>query len=121
VEIDVARTSRPSHVQLAVRGARVGVVWDDGIGTRPSVKLRVSADGGATFGDAVELSDPALVATFPVVAFAGDGIRVAWSEEDPDAHARAKAAQPDMRDPNAKKGLTPVGRARVVVREVAVR
>jgi hypothetical protein len=116
VAIDVGDMSRPSHAQLAVDGDRVAVAWDDGFGQIPSVEFRLSNDGGNTFARATVASAKDLVASFPVVAFANGELSLAWTEEDPAARARADSAAPDMKDPGAVKGLTPVGSARVMTR-----
>jgi hypothetical protein len=115
--IAAAPRSRPSHVQLALSGDRVAVTWDDGFSRTPSVKVRLSRDGGTSFDGAVTVSDPALVSTFPVLAISKSELTLAWSAEDTTSHRRAEAAKPDMSDPKAKKGLTPVGSANVIARK----
>ena len=120
VALGVAEFSRPAHVQLALaRDGRVVAAWDDGTVKLPRVVLRQSRDGGRTFAAAQVLSDPAVAATFPVLAATPTGLTVAWSEQGAAAHAHAEHAKPDMRDPKAVKGLTAVGASRVVVREEA--
>jgi hypothetical protein len=121
VTMAAADASRPAHVQLAVDGETVAVTWDDGIRQTPTIRMRLSRDGGNAFGAEVVASPRNLVATFPVLAFANGGLTVAWTEEDPSAHAHAQASHPDMSDPNAVKGLTAVGEARVVARRGTVR
>jgi hypothetical protein len=103
VAIALGETSRPAHVQLAVTGDQVVVVWDDGIERVPTVRLRASADGGTRFGAEVLVSPPDLVATFPVLGFSSSGLTLAWTQDDPDAHAKMLAAQPDMSDPGSVK------------------
>jgi hypothetical protein len=116
VAMALGETSRPAHVQLAVDGERVVVAWDDGLARVPTVRLRASDDGGTTFGGEVLASPPDLVATYPVLGFANGALTLAWTQDDPEAHAKAMAVHPDMSDPNAVKGLTPVGTASIVVR-----
>ncbi len=116
-----APASRPSHVQLAVRDSTVVVVWDDGFTPHPSVRMRVSGNGGTRFGSAALASDASRVAMFPVVAFTGSKVLLAWTEDTPDGHDHAVATAPDMRDPAVVKGLTPVGTGRVVAREITLR
>jgi hypothetical protein len=116
VAISVGETSRPAHVQLAVDGGNPVVAWDDGMARIPTVRLRVSRDGGATFGDDVLASPPDLVATYPVLGFSRGTLTLAWTQDDPEAHAKMLAAQPDMSDPAVMKGLTPVGTAKIVAR-----
>jgi hypothetical protein len=115
VALATAASSRPSHVQLAVDGERVAVTWDDGFTQSPSVRVRVSRDAGATFGDEVRASSAERVASFPVIAFARGTLTLAWTEQLPEAHARAEASRPDMSDPGAVMGLARVGEAGVVV------
>lgn len=113
VAIALGETSRPVHVQLAVDGEQVVVVWDDGFARTPTIRLRASKNGGTTFGDEMLVSPPDLAATYPVVAFAKGKLTLAWTQDDPDAHEHMHAAQPDMSDPSAVKGLTPVGTAQI--------
>ncbi|MDF1505675.1 sialidase family protein, partial [Roseisolibacter sp. H3M3-2] len=118
VALGVAERSRPAHVQLAAAGGRVVVAWDDGTRNTPVVRVRVSRDGGATFGAAASASDGARAATFPVLALDGARLSLAWSEEAADdAHAQHR---PDMKDPKARMPLPTVGRRTVVVRDGAV-
>ncbi len=115
VPLGVAERSRPAHVQLAV-GERVVVAWDDGTRNTPVVQVRVSRDGGATFGAATHASDGARAATFPVLALDGARLALAWSEEAPaePAHAGHGAA---MKDARAPMPLPTVGQRTVVVRD----
>ena len=116
-----APASRPSHVQMALRDSTVLVTWDDGFSPRPFISLRVSRDGGRHFGDVLTVSDPGVVAAFPVVTFVASGVRVTWVQDSPTGHDHAQARAPDMRDPNAVKGLTPVGTGQVIARELILR
>ncbi len=121
VPIAIAPVSRPSHPQLVVDGSTVVVVWDDGFTPRPDVRVRVSRDGGGRFAAPQRMSAPDRVAMFPVVAATGRAFRVLWTEDSPRAHEHAEARKPDMRDPAATKGLTPVGTGRIVSRTLTIR
>ena len=116
--LGVARFSRPAHVQLALgEGGRVVAAWDDGTRKTPQVVVRVSDDGGATFGAPVPASAPGRAAGYPVLAVAGRRVTVAWSEQSAEAAAHAQHAMPNMKDPKATMGLTPVGETEVLVRK----
>lgn len=126
VALGVAERSRPAHVQLAVadaaggaRAVRVVVAWDDGTRNTPVVRVRVSRDGGASFGPAAQASDPTRAATFPVLALDGARLALAWSEEGA-MDATHAAHAPAMRDPKARVPLPTVGRRSVVVRDGSV-
>jgi hypothetical protein len=120
--IDVADFSRPSHVQLALGDAgRVVVAWDDATGRTPRVLLRVSDDGGDSFGAAIPVSAEGRAATFPVLAAHGRRLTVAWSERSAEAAANAAHAEPNMKDPKARKRMHAVGEDRVLVREGRMR
>jgi hypothetical protein len=123
IPMGVAERSRPAHVQLAVtegaegaEGApRVVVAWDDGTRNTPIVRVRVSRDGGTTFGAATSASDGARAATFPVLALDGARLALAWSEEA--ATEAAAHASHAKRDPKASMPLPTVGQRSVVVRD----
>lgn len=119
--IAIGARSTPAHVQLAIGSAdQVVVVWDDGIGVRPTVTLRASGDGGGSFGKAHVLSEPTVAATYPVLGIAGDTVVVAWTQVADAAHRAAMAARPDMHDPAARMPLPRVGQQQVVVRQAAL-
>jgi len=93
VPLGVAPASRASHAQLALDGAaRVIVTWDDGTRAVPPIVVRVSDDGGRTFGPADTLSASGQSAGYPVVAVARDTAVVAWQERSP-ASASADSAR----------------------------
>ncbi len=122
VAIATAAVSRPAHVQLSLGdNGMVAVAWDDGTVATPQVLLRVSRDGGRSFAPTQEVSSRGRAAGFPVLAVAGDRITLAWSEQSPEAAESAARRAPDMRDPQAVKGLTPVGSADVMVRRGTMR
>ncbi|HJU65172.1 MAG TPA: sialidase family protein, partial [Gemmatimonadaceae bacterium] len=117
IPLGVAELSRPAHVQLALgEDGTVAVTWDDGTREQPDVALRLSRDGGRSFGVTYRLSAPGRVATFPVLAMTARGLTVAWSEQSPETAHRHATARPDMRDPNAVMELPSVGETQVMVR-----
>lgn len=117
IALGVAQYSRPAHVQLALAPQhRVLVVWDDGTRQVPQVMLRVSRDGGGHFADAMQLSDGARAATFPVLGVSGDSLAVAWSDESATAAGSEAAGAAAAAKSKAPQGLHPVGEARVLVR-----
>jgi hypothetical protein len=118
VAMRVADFSRPSHAQLAVGGdSLVIVAWEDGTVVVPQVLMRVSRDGGATFAAAQRVSSSQRAAGFPVLALSRREVTIAWSEQSPDAAARAEEEMGRMeRDTSMVMGLPSVGAAQVVVR-----
>jgi hypothetical protein len=115
IPLGVASFSRAAHVQMALAGpSTVAVAWDDGTRDIPAILLRVSRDSGATFADAVELSQPGVRATFPVVTASDSAVMVAWSQTVPKPAdtAATPAGMP------ATATLHPVGNARVLVRRM---
>jgi hypothetical protein len=118
VTMKKADASMPSHVQLALGDSgRVLVAWDDGTRRTPRVLLRVSRDGGQHFGGTDKVSPEDRVASFPVLAIAGDRVMVAWSEESQAAARREAAAKPKHDDPHASMGMPKVGEQVVMMRE----
>jgi hypothetical protein len=122
IALGAAARSRPAHVQLALddRGMVVAA-WDDGRDTLPQVILRVSRDGGATFGPELPVGEPQLATSFPVIALNGDRLTVAWSQRTAESHVHAAHATPDMRDPASTMPLPEVGEQQVLVRQGRVR
>ncbi|MES2307171.1 MAG: sialidase family protein [Gemmatimonadota bacterium] len=121
--IDTGATSAPAHVQLALTGATgVVVAWDDGKSKLPRILLRASADGGTTFGKALEMSDARSgAATFPVLAVDRDSLTVAWSQK-PDSSYRAELAMREAmkHDKSVKMGMPRVGQQEVLARRIAL-
>ena len=117
VPLGVSQYSKPSHVQLALGDSgRVAVTWDDGTLQTPEVTLRVSRDGGRSFGAAAALSEPGRSATFPMLHWNGRTVTVVWSEQSTEAAAHAEHIKPDHRDRNATIGLPRVGDSQVLMR-----
>lgn len=122
VALGVGEFSRPSHVQLALGEAGLVVAaWDDGTLRVPRVTLRVSADGGAHFADAVVVSDSSVAATFPVLALTDRKLTLAWAEQSAQAAEHAEHARPNMKDPTAVMPLQSVGSSQVRLRTGTVR
>jgi hypothetical protein len=124
IPLGTAEFSRPAHVQLAVGAAgEIVVAWDDGTRQIPRVVVRVSRDGGRSFGRVQEVSQPGRAATFPVLGVARSGLTVAWSEESEAADLAARRADSlhHATDPQAPMGLTAVGEAQVVARRGVIR
>ena len=78
--------------------------------------LRVSRDGGRSFGDALPVSEAGRAATFPVVALRERTLSVAWAEQSREAADHAAMHAPNMKDPRAVKGLSAVGESVVLLR-----
>jgi hypothetical protein len=124
IPLGTAEFSRPAHVQVALgTGGEIVVAWDDGTRQIPRVVLRVSRDGGRSFGRVQEVSGPRRAATFPVLGVAGSAVTVAWSEESEAADLAARRADSlhHATDPQASMGLTAVGEAQVVARRGVIR
>ena len=123
VPLGIARQSRPAHVQLAVRpdGRRIAAVWDDGTLPVSRIVMRVSNDGGRTFGRAVPVSADDRAAGFPVLGLVADSVIVAWSEQSVESARHADTSKPNMRDPSSIMPLHAVGAAHVMVRRGALR
>lgn len=121
VAIDTATKSSPAHVQLALDD-RTGVVvaWDDGKGVRPSILVRASRDGGTSFGGTLQLSDPAVAASFPVLGVRGDSVTVAWSQTGDSAYRASLHAHPARGDTAARMALPRVGQQEVLARSVSL-
>lgn len=117
VPLGVAGFARPAHAQLRL-GARgtVVVAWDDARTPLPRVTVRVSRDGGRSFGPGVVASDSSMAATFPVLALRPDGLTLAWTQQSPAARQAAQHAMPDMKDPTVTMPLPAVGAQTVMVR-----
>lgn len=117
VPLGVGEFSAPAHVQLALgpKGTVVAV-WDDGTVKTPKVVMRVSHNGGTSFGEPTLVSTEGKAATFPVLALRDQDLTIAWSEQSQTAHDHAKATAPNMKDPKVEKGLSSVGESAVRVR-----
>ncbi len=116
VPLGVAKFSQPAHVQMALgRTGEVVVAWDDGTREVPQIVVRVSRDGGATFGTPERASVPSRAARFPVLALTDSTVTLAWSEESVEAAASERHAMANM-PKNMPMGEPPIGAAQVVVR-----
>jgi hypothetical protein len=122
VALGVAEWSRPAHVQLALGdgGRTIAAVWDDGTLPVSRIVMRLSEDGGKSFGGTVPLSAADRAAGFPVLGIVADWVVVAWSEQPVAAAERAESMRPDMRNPHSVMPLHAVGNAQVMVRRGAL-
>ena len=84
--INLSKEIIDSHNQeIAAYGNNVYVIWQ---GTNISnsetrkILLRSSNDGGASFGNAIELTNNAVEMSFPKVAAYDDNVYAAWNVED---------------------------------------
>jgi hypothetical protein len=123
VALGVAKRSRPAHVQLALHddAKMVAVVWDDGTLPVSRIVMRVSEDGGRTFGRPRPVSAEHRAAGFPVLGLVRDSVVIAWSEQSIEAAEHADRSRPNMRDPSSVMPLHAVGNAQVMVRRGALR
>lgn len=117
IALGVARHSMPAHVQLAM-GAdnRLIAAWDDGTVKQPRVVLRVSRDGGASFGATQNVSAANEAGTFPVIAVRDLDITVAWTSKTAAAQEMDEREKMAMKDPKHTMPLAAVGEAAVMVR-----
>lgn len=125
VPLGTADFSRPAHVQLALgESGRIVAVWDDGSEEPSRVLVRVSSNGGRSFGAPVLASDTALAAGYPVLAMRGDSLTLAWSQQatvpagpsEPAGHEGHGAATVPDSVMQMEGGLPVVGAQEVVVR-----
>ena len=76
-------TSDSFNQEIAVFGDNVYVVWlDRGENGDTNILFRASADGGATFGNMVNISNNANEETFPKVAAHEGNVYIAWNVID---------------------------------------
>jgi hypothetical protein len=76
-------TSDSFNQEIAVFGDDVYVVWlDRGENGDTNILFRASADGGATFGNTVDVSNNANEETFPKVAAYEGNVYIAWNVID---------------------------------------
>ncbi|MEW6603894.1 MAG: sialidase family protein [Thermoproteota archaeon] len=70
-----------SHNQeMAAYGDNVYVIWlDRNMEENSRILLRASSDGGASFGETIEISSIADIGSFPKVAAYGNDVYVAWN------------------------------------------
>lgn len=122
VALGVSEFSRPSHAQVAVGAdGLVVAAWDDGTLRTPRITMRVSTDGGASFGGAVAVSDSGVAASFPVLALADRDFTLVWAEQSREAADHAEHSRPDMKSPGATMPLAAVGTSEVRLRTGTIR
>ncbi len=78
--IETAQESAASHVQLAVHGHTVHLVFDDGRLSPPRVAHAVSRDGGVRFDALTYQSQAGVVAAYPHLAVREDSSVIVWNE-----------------------------------------
>jgi hypothetical protein len=116
VPLGIAEYSQPAHVQLALgAGGVVVAAWDDGTKQVPRIVVRVSDDGGTTFGPAQAVSAEGVRAGFPVLALGDTALTVLWSQENAGTAAEAQNMEEGQEGHEAM--LHPVGAAQVMVRQ----
>lgn len=116
VPLGVASFAKASHSQLVLFGeSGVAVVWDDGTLKTARIALRVSRDGGTTFGPPSYLSDSTAAASFPVLAVRGERAEVLWQERGAVAGAAAPAGEAGKGPWVAYDARTPARLVRAVV------
>lgn len=102
IPLGVAQFSRPAHVQLALGDRNtIAAAWDDGTRRLSQIVLRVSRDGGASFGPRETVSAAGRTATFPVVALRRREVTLAWTEKaeaPPPHHSHGGGALPTVGD-----------------------
>ncbi|MEM1093042.1 MAG: sialidase family protein [Bacteroidota bacterium] len=81
VELQITEESRAAHVQLAVQGDDVAVVWDDGTLPMPRIALRRSLDGGQSFAPVAHLSPDGAMVAYPNVALGSAEWQVSWTQQ----------------------------------------
>ncbi|MDQ3836559.1 MAG: glycoside hydrolase [Thermoproteota archaeon] len=73
-------TSDSFNQEVAVFGDNVYVVWlDQDKNDNTNILLKVSSDGGATFGSTMNISSNANQETFPKISAYGDNVYIAWN------------------------------------------
>lgn len=84
---------KPSHPQVVVDGrGRIFVAWDEIVGGRhvaAARELKPSADGGATFGEIITLSDDS-GGTYPVLAATETDVLAAWTTGESPSRVRLR-------------------------------
>lgn len=66
---------------VASSGSNVYVAWESASGSPPDVYFKRSTDGGATFGDVVNVSANAGWSQYPIVAAEGSNVYVLWLDD----------------------------------------
>ena len=73
-------TSDSFNQEIAVFGENVYVVWlDQDENNNTNILLKVSVDGGSTFGSTMNISSNANQETFPKISAYGSNVYVAWN------------------------------------------
>lgn len=120
VALGLGQHSRAAHIQLALGNDTdshtVVAAWDDGTRQIPQIVLRVSRDGGRSFGPAEGASDEGSQAGYPVVTLQRDTIMLAWQERSLAAAAADSAASATKDKNDASTYVNAVGAMQIVTR-----
>ena len=68
---------------MAVSGSDVHVVWEDDTSGNGDIFYKRSTNGGATFSEAVNLSDNDGESNIPAIAVSGNNVYVVWQDSSP--------------------------------------
>ena len=71
------------HPAMAVSGSNVYVVWEDESSGNGDIFYKRSTNGGATFGDPINLSVNYGESEVPAIAVSGNNVYVVWSDDTP--------------------------------------
>jgi hypothetical protein len=79
---DLSKTNTDSgEPAIVVSGNNVYVVWEELVGPGAAeIFYKKSTDGGATFGDTINLSENAVASLFPGIAVSGNNVYVVWRD-----------------------------------------
>ncbi|MBI5404218.1 MAG: exo-alpha-sialidase [Ignavibacteriae bacterium] len=66
---------------IAASGSNVCIVWQDGREGNMEIYCKYSADGGASWGSDIRLTNNTAVSSYPSVAVSGSYIHIAWFDE----------------------------------------
>ena len=83
LSVDNKNATAPERSDLpdiAVRGTNVYVVWVDYTPRNYDIFFRASSDNGASFGDAVELTNVAGLSDLPRIAVSDENVHVVWDD-----------------------------------------
>jgi peroxiredoxin len=123
VPLGVAAQSKPAHVQLALGDAShanmIAAAFDDGTLAVPRIVVRLSRDGGKTFGPSEPVSDAGKQAGYPVINLRGDTVVVAWQERslaDASKDSSEKAAKLAHNAHDASAYINQIGAMQVMTR-----
>ena len=94
-EIGSSKTVPIPMLAASANGSRVYAAWTDGVDAMSgTIKVRTSADSGATWAAAVPITSGAKYAAFPQLAASSDGTRatMVWVDDQPPIGAASRKA-----------------------------